>query len=309
MQIKDLLKKDFQKVFPTILGDEEGKISISDLMDTSHDIIVSRIQDLNEGINQEEKSEIIFYLELVESSELDIEYDAHFHYLLKRFAEKYPEQKSFRFCEFRYVLNTLSNNKDSTQDFLTRFYDKILADHSLMNLADFIQESGFGNSLILLNEVSDEIVDMLKGAISHYPQKIILLWITAILLRVQGKHKEVIKYNKLFLEKLQESGTNGIYDLDYVDEESELMVSYQLADLYYQIGDNSNSMNYCDIVLSKDQGKESNIYYDALIIKIRIHMSYNDYDAFQNDYNELLEVVTEKELRENYKDVIDYKPK
>jgi hypothetical protein len=307
MTIKELITSDFQKVFPSIIGNETGMLSVDDLMDISHEHIVKEINNLSSNNNLDETSELVSLLELVETSELDIEYDSHVHFLLKRFSEKYPDHKSFRFCEFRYVLNTITNYKDCTKDFLTRFYDKVLADHSLMNLADFIQESGFGNSLLLLNEVSDEIVDMLEDAISRYPQKIILLWITAHLYRVHGNLQEAIKYNQLFLEKLQQNSQEE-YDLDFVDNESEEMVCYQLADLHFISGSIEESLFYCDKVLSIEQAKEnSTYYYDALIIRIRIHMSNKNSAAFHQDYTELIEAISEEELQENYLEIIQYR--
>ncbi len=162
----------------------------------------------------------------------------------------------------------------------------------------------------MLNEVSDELVSILKDAASRFPNKITLLWVTAHLYRVQEKYQESIRYNKLFLEKLESmrnQNSKEKIDTDYVDAESELTVFYQLADLHFRIGDFSNSMYYCNKVQVHDRDKEnSSFYYDTVIIRIRIHMNSNDTSAFQQDYNELRKVITEEELKENYSDILKY---
>lgn len=310
MKVVDIISKDFTELFPTLIGDEEPKLSIDDLMETSHDYIMKELHNLKEGVNPDENAELISFLKLMEVAELDIEYDSHVHFLLKRIAEKYPDHKSFRFCEFRYVLNTIINNTDNTQEFLTNFYDKVFSDHTLMNLTDYIQKSGLGNSLILLNEVNDEIINILEDAVTNYPQKIILLWITANLYRVQGKYQEAIKHNQQFLEKNQKILQEEI-DLDFVDGDAEQMVCFQLADLHFNIRDYYTALHYCNRLLNQEKGKiySENIkfyYFDSLIIRIRIHMVSDNKSEFNKDYDELLKAIKEEELTGNYSDIIDY---
>lgn len=309
MQITDILKKEFQEVFPTIIG-EEPKISFLDIMETSHDHIISEIQNLKEGANHE-KNELVSLLKLVEISEMDIDYDSHIHYRFKRISERYPDYKSFRFFVYRYILSTAYDLEEYSLENFTRLIKRILDDDILIN-TDFISSSEFGNSLLLLNKVSDDLISILKDAISRYPQKIALLWITANLLRNQEKYQDSIRYYKLFLEKLdsiQNLDNNENIDLDYVDADAEQMVCFQIADIHFDIGDYTNALNYCNKVLDHDQDKEnSSFYYDTLIIRIRIHMNSNDRPAFQQDYAELLKVISEEELKENYADLIDFQP-
>lgn len=313
--IVSVIQKDFQEIFPTIIGNEEGKLSVDDLMENSYENIISEIQGLREGVDPTENTELISFLKLMEVAELDIEYDSHTHYRLKRLSEKYPDQKSFRFFLYRYLLSTSNGNEEFTVENLKYLIKRVFEDEKLMEVTDFTKLSGLGDSIIGLNAVSDELVTILMDTVSHYPKKIILLWITAHLYRVQRNYQEAIRFNKLFLDKiesLQNSDSKEDIDLDFVDPDAEQMVCFQLADLFfYDIGDYTNALYYCNRVLDQGRGGvySENIkyyYFDTLIIRIRIHMISDDRKAFQKDYTELLKVVSEEELKENYSDIVSH---
>jgi hypothetical protein len=183
--IVSVIQKDFQEIFPTIIGNEEGKLSVDDLMENSYENIISEIQGLREGVDPTENTELISFLKLMEVAELDIEYDSHTHYRLKRLSEKYPDQKSFRFFLYRYLLSTFNGNEEFTIENLKYLIKRVFEDEKLMEVTDFTKLSGLGDSIIGLNAVSDELVTILMDTVSHYPKKITLLWITAHLYRVQ----------------------------------------------------------------------------------------------------------------------------
>jgi len=318
MTISQLIFKEFTELFPTIIGKGKSKLSIDELLHSSNDYIFNKLHNLNEGINHEEKSELISFLKLMEAAEDG--YDSKIHYQLKRFSEKYPDHKSFKFFVYQYVLNNLYDNEEITSENLNTIYIGILSENTLVKVTDFLSVSGLGNAILLQNEVNDELVSIIKDAVSKYPKKISFLWIAAQLLSIQEKYKEALNYILPYLEKLESNmvpGTDGNpytfndfnIDIDYVDEDSLDLALFQAADLYYKIENHNESLSYADRLIKQYEGiknKESYFYFDSLIIRLRINMKRNENTAFKKDYTELLGVITDDELLENYFDIIEY---
>lgn len=311
--IKDLIQKDFQEVFPSIIGEGENKLSIDDLMETSNSLLYKELQLMKESINPTEVAGLVSFIELMEISEIDIEYDSNTHYKLKRLAEKYPDHDSFRFFLYRYLLSTSYDNEENSLENLTRLINRIITD-PLFALTDFITVSGFGDLILSLINVSEPLLTTLQDAVSRFPNKIILLWITAHLFRVQGNYEEAIRYNLLFLDKLKEMKkkvSKVKFDLDFVDADAEQMVCFQIADLLYDTGNFTEAIIFCNRILDQHKRKpfsESTSFYlyDTLIIRIRIHIASNDKSAFNKDFAELLKVISEEDLQGNYKDILIY---
>jgi tetratricopeptide (TPR) repeat protein len=320
--IRDLIRSDFMTVFPTIIGDEPHKLSIEDIMDTSHDFIINEIQELKE-VNQDEKEELISFLKLVNVAE-DGVYDSQIHFRLKRFTEKHPDQKSFKVFLYSYLFECHSNS-DLSIDHLILLYQKIFeTEMELMQLTDFISETGFGHAALMLTEVPDDLITVFRGGILAFPGKINLIYILAQLFMVQGNYALALRYTKLFLSQLETHRKYDIdtdtyiydkesLDFDFIDDESMQLTLYHAADLNYKLENYEESLEFCNRLLDKyDNGSKDKsdpcfvLDMDTLIIRIQNFMKIGNIEGFKKDYRMLLEYTPEDELRENYKDLIYY---
>lgn len=309
MTIKELTIKDITETFKSVIGMGDSKLSVNDIIDSSHEIILSKIRKLK-GIDHKEKSDLIEFLMLNEKAEDGSEYDSTIHYQLKRFSEKYPDQKSFKFFLYRYIFNTFLDKENSSDD-ITSHYIKILEHNSdLFQLTDFISESGFGYPILMLTEVPNELVSVFRKAVTRFPKKVALLSLLAHLLKLQKNYQESLDFNLQYLEKLESKEEN--IDIDFVNADDMNLALYFAADLHYKIEQYDKSLTYCNRIIDQGEGESTSTdsmnfyYFDTLLIRIRINMKRNNISEFQKDYSQLRNVIQEDELKENYADILEY---
>jgi tetratricopeptide (TPR) repeat protein len=310
MTVNDLLKHNFEKIFPSILKNPKSDLVFEDLIDTENSVIVKSICDLSlgDGVNQEEKKSLIDFLNLMEDSELVVyDYDEVIQKRFEQFIERY-NLPSFKFILIRYRTHYFYD-EGIHPELRADFYKNLFREYAdIICLEDFFEVSEALNPILLNNDNPDYFIPIFKQALDNFPQKSILKYILARLFEKNGELGNTIEYCMQFLGQVESDRNYNIksktyvYHGDSITIEDYIIGLHMAANLFFQNEQFTESLDYCDQLLDQYQGNSEDVYsftiswYDPMILRCKIHMKLKNSDAFLADFKKIKNVEDEEVL-------------
>lgn len=321
MKVRQQLRKDFEKIFPSILRNPNSNLVFDDIFDGNHNIIINALTSLseNEGINQEEKNSLIGLLKLLEESELVVyDYDEEIEKKFDIYIERY-NLPSFKFILVRYQTHFFYDegiHPEVRSDFYKNLFRKYA---DIICLEDFFEISEVLNPLLLNNDNPDYFIPIFQLAIDSYPQKSILKYILSRLYEKKGDIENAIEYCMQFIghvesdRKYNTKSKTYVYQGDSITIEDYIIGLHMAMNLFYKNEQFTESLDYCDQLLLQYRGNSEDVYsftiswYDPMILRCKIHMKLNNSDAFISNFEQIKNIEDEAILNSApFRELVEY---
>lgn len=321
MNVSQLIKNNFEKIFPSILKNPVSDLVFEDLIDTENSDIVKSISDLSlgDGVNEEEKKSLINFLNLMEDSELVVhDYDENIETRFEEYIERY-KLPSFKFILVRYQTHYFYD-ENLHPEIRANYYKNLFQNqYDIICLEDFFEVSEALNPILLNNDNPDYYISIFKDAIEKFPVKSILKYILARLFEKNGELGNAIEYCMQFLGQVESDreyntkSNSYVYHGDSITIEDYIIGLHMAANLFFQDEQFTESLDYCDQLLHQYRENSEDVYsftiswYDPMILRCKINMKLNNPDAFLADFNQIKNVEDKEVLNSApYRELVQY---
>jgi tetratricopeptide (TPR) repeat protein len=318
--ILELIKIDFQHIFPSILNNPSVSMDIETLIDSDNKLINDLLMSLKEedGVNISERDELINFLSLLNrADELIDEFDEEIEKKFESYIERYPGFISFEFFLIRYQSEYFT--EESINPLIrANLYKNIFTKYShLMNSGiDVIEKSNLLYPILLSDDPPVYYIEIFRKAVATFPHPILKLTLGR-LYEKNGDHTNAIASCLEFLSQIESDRTfdpvekTFTYIGDSITIDEHVIANHTLANLFLQVNEFGKSMEYCTKLLEHyETNKDADLdfimaFHDPLIIKCKIHRQ-NNISSFLEDFTLLKSMMEDEFQTDEFKELLDY---
>jgi tetratricopeptide (TPR) repeat protein len=298
MFISQLVTKEFEKIFPSILKNGRVELSVEDLMDAPNAYIMEELNHLKgvRGVNENERKNLESFISLMDEAEALFDYDEEINKMLTDYIHKYPGITSFKFFQIMYQVNHYLDGGLNI-DTICVYYNDIFENQSdLVNLEDFFQICDFLIPVLLLEHPSKELISTFQFAIDKFPEKALLRFTLGRLFEMRNDIEQALDWNLQFLGQIEAdriyNETKNTYELkgDSITSEFYNITLLNICTLFFKNNEFENALDYSNKCLNEFQLISEDIYsfqtlfVDPLTVRLRIHIQEGNIDEFKKDW-------------------------
>lgn len=312
MTVIELIKQDFEKVFPSILKNDRVELDSEDIMEAPNSYNIQQLKEFEgvKSINEDERISLLNFINLMDEAEVLLDYDEEINQRLLQYIDKYPGLKSFEFFHIFYrLMHFVEGGLD--KDGLEEYYRSIIEIHpELVKLEDFIARINFHVPLLLIENPSSDLIELLHEYYSLFPEKAIIKSLLGRMHELIGDLEKAIEYHLQFLCQIESDRVyNKAEDIleftgDGITIEDFHLTLSNLTRLFYQNDDFEHALEYSQKCLNEFNIQNEDVYsfqvlfLDPLITKLRILIKRNSIKGFKQNYELLWSKVDPKYLKE-----------
>lgn len=310
MTIINLINKEFQIVFPSIIG--EGRINLEGILKMPYQDSEKELYKLKGKVNEEERIELLTLLKLMDSDD----YNPLVESQLKDYVRKYPAVLSFKIILIIYQADGYSENGFKDDKEVLDFYSFLENYPDIIRLDDLFFRSRIQTPLLMMDNPSIEIVNLLIKAVNTYPDKAEFKYLVGALYHIikdyTNSNESLLQYEgQIISDRIFDKEYNQyIYYGDDVTLDQHILVMYCIMNNFYQMSAYDNAIKYADLLLSVNDIYRADYQFcfvGPMTTRLRIFIKLGKREEFKHDYKILIDDVGEEDVPYmNLRDIVDY---
>jgi len=298
----DLVKKDFEQVFPSLFQNGKVELTVEDLLETSNTLILEELEFLKGTSNVVEKERLILidFIKLMDEAEDPVDYDESINQRLCYYIKAYPGIKSFEFFQLRYrVTHYGDGGLDCNK--LAEYYKDIFDSQSeLILLNDFFERSDFLIPVLLMVDPSNDLVSTFQFAVNKYPGKVLLKFTLGRIFEMRKEYQKSLLWHYHFAGQVESDRTCNVF----INEYYHIAISNIASLCFYKIKDYENASIYSEVCLSEFRRNGEDVYsfqvlfLDPILIRLRLSMHNKENEEFKQNYRLLRSKIDDVDFSE-----------